>query len=280
MMDQAIIDPTLLKATVNVGSPCDDSTDIAIRASGLSMAFGQGSASRTIIDSLDFQVRQGEFLCIVGASGCGKTTLLRLLAGLARPTAGLVEFMGQPVLGPARDRAIVFQDYSRALLPWRTVGGNIALALETCRVPKEQHAARIRELAATMGLLHAVDQYPVQLSGGMQQRVQIARCLAQEPKLLLMDEPFGALDAITRQGLQDEVAKLALERGTTVVFITHDLEEAIYLGDRVVVLASNPGRIIEDIEIEILRPRNQLTTREDSRFLAHRHHVYGLMEGH
>ncbi len=253
---------------------------IAISTNELTMAFGHGGARRTIIDAMSFQVRQGEFLCIVGASGCGKTTLLRLLAGLARPTGGSVEFMGQTVLEPARERAIVFQDYGRALLPWRTVGGNIALALETCGVPKDRHDGRIRELAATMGLSHAIDHYPVQLSGGMQQRVQIARCLAQEPTLLLMDEPFGALDAITRQGLQDEVARLALERGTTVVFITHDLEEAIYLGDRVVVLAANPGRIIEDIDIDIPRPRNQLTTREDSRFLAHRHHVYGLMEGH
>ena len=252
----------------------------AIWVKGLAMAFGEGAAQRTIIEELNLSVAPGEFLCIVGASGCGKTTLLRLLAGLAQPTAGRVEFHGQRVTGPSRERAIVFQDYSRALLPWRTVAGNIALALETCKLPKAQHGARVAELAATMGLSHAVNQYPSQLSGGMQQRVQIARCLAQSPTLLLMDEPFGALDAITRQGLQDEVARLALAHGTTVVFITHDLEEAIYLGDRVIVLASNPGRILREIPVNVSRPRHQLTTREDPKFLALRHELFGLLEGH
>lgn len=252
----------------------------AIRVENLAMAFGEGAARRLVVDNMSLIVEAGEFLCIVGASGCGKTTLLRLLAGLARPTEGRIHFHGQPVSGPSRERAIVFQDYGRALLPWRTVGGNIALAFETCGVPKAQHADRVAQLAATMGLSHAVDQYPSQLSGGMQQRVQIARCLAQSPSLLLMDEPFGALDAITRQGLQDEVARLAHEHGTTVVFITHDLEEAIYLGDRVIVLAANPGRISRDIQVNISRPRNQLTTREDREFLALRHEVYGLLEGH
>jgi len=258
----------------------DSGRKIALRAQNLSMSFGDGIARRTVIDSMSFAVDEGEFLCIVGASGCGKTTLLRLLAGLTLPSGGRIEFFGESIAGPSRQRAIVFQDYGRALLPWRTVAGNIALALETSRVPKAEHAGRISELAATMGLGHAIGQYPSQLSGGMQQRVQIARCLAQNPRLLLMDEPFGALDAITRQSLQDEVARLAREHGTTVVFITHDLEEAIYLGDRVVVLAANPGRIVADIDIGIPRPRNQLTTREDKKFLEHRHHVFGLMEGH
>ncbi|WP_397474452.1 ABC transporter ATP-binding protein [Pusillimonas sp.] len=252
----------------------------AIGVANLAMAFGEGAAQRTIIQDLNLSVAPGEFLCIVGASGCGKTTLLRLLAGLAQPTEGRVEFHGKRVTGPSRERAIVFQDYSRALLPWRTVGGNIALALETCRLPKAQHGERVAQLAATMGLSHAVNQYPSQLSGGMQQRVQIARCLAQNPTLLLMDEPFGALDAITRQGLQDEVARLALAQGTTVVFITHDLDEAIYLGDRVIVLASNPGRILREIPVNVSRPRHQLTTREDPKFLALRHELFGLLEGH
>ncbi|PVY67692.1 ABC transporter ATP-binding protein [Pusillimonas noertemannii] len=252
----------------------------AIQVERLAMAFGEGPARRTIIDGLSLTVARGEFLCIVGASGCGKTTLLRLLAGLARPTEGRIDFHGKPVNGPSRERAIVFQDYGRALLPWRTVGGNIALALETCKVPKVEHAERVKQLAETMGLSHAVNHYPSQLSGGMQQRVQIARCLAQNPTLLLMDEPFGALDAITRQGLQDEVARLAQVHGTTVVFITHDLEEAIYLGDRVVVLAANPGRILRDIPVDVPRPRHQLTTREDQKFLALRHEIFGLLEGH
>jgi NitT/TauT family transport system ATP-binding protein len=250
--------------------------NLSIEVRDLVMRFN----GRTVIDKLNFSVIPGEFLCIVGASGCGKTTLLRLLAGLGQPSEGEVRSGGEKVSGPSRERAIVFQDYGRALLPWRTVAGNIALALESCNVPTQEQPARIAALAETMKLGHALDRFPNQLSGGMQQRVQIARCLAQEPKVLLMDEPFGALDAITRQHLQDEVAKLASDHGTTVVFITHDLEEAIYLGDRVIVLGSNPGRIVEEVGVGIARPRNQLTTREDPEFLSHRHKLHGLLEVH
>jgi NitT/TauT family transport system ATP-binding protein len=250
-------------------------TAVAVR--NVSMRFGSAAP---VISGIDFSVAEGEFLCIVGPSGCGKTTLLRMLAGLMQPTEGTVEFFGERVDAPSRERAIVFQDYGKALLPWRTVSGNVALSLEAAGVPKPERPARIAELLATMALTHAADRYPHQLSGGMQQRVQIARCLALQPRLLLMDEPFGALDAITRQSLQDEVARLALERRTTVVFITHDLEEAIYLGDRVVVLAANPGRIVERIDVGIARPRTQLETREDPRFLAHRHRLFGLLQDH
>ena len=241
------------------------------------MAYGKGAP---VLADISFEVREGEFLCLVGPSGCGKTTLLRLLAGLIRKTTGAIDFYGKPVTGPARDRAIVFQDYSKALLPWRTVAGNISLSLEACGVPEAERAGRIDALLGKMGLARSARQYPSELSGGMQQRVQIARCLAQEPRLLLMDEPFGALDAMTRQTLQDEVARLATEQKTTVVFITHDLEEAIYLGDRVIALGSHPGRIVETVEVGIPRPRNQLETREDSRFLAHRHRLFGLLQGH
>ncbi len=243
----------------------------------VSMTFGTGTQ---VLADISFEVQEGEFLCLVGPSGCGKTTLLRLLAGLLRPSAGEILFNGQPVTGPGRDRAIVFQDYSKALLPWRTVAGNISLSLEACGVAEAERAGRIDALLAKMSLQHAARQFPSELSGGMQQRVQIARCLAQEPKLLLMDEPFGALDALTRQTLQDEVARLAIEQKTTVVFITHDLEEAIYLGDRVIALGTHPGRIVDMVEVGISRPRNQLETREDSRFLAHRHHLFGLLQGH
>jgi NitT/TauT family transport system ATP-binding protein len=241
------------------------------------MSFAGGAK---VLENIDFDVAEGEFLCIVGPSGCGKTTLLRLLAGLLRASEGDILFQGQPITGPARDRAIVFQDYSKALLPWRTVSGNIALSLEACGVPEAERAGRIEALLAKMGLERAARQYPSQLSGGMQQRVQIARCLAQQPRLLLMDEPFGALDAITRQILQDEVARLADEQKTTVVFITHDLEEAIYLGDRVIALGTHPGRIVERVEVGIPRPRTQLETREDPKFLAHRHRLFGLLQGH
>jgi NitT/TauT family transport system ATP-binding protein len=245
----------------------------------VSVAFGN-AARRVVLSEISFDVADGEFLCVVGPSGCGKTTLIRLLAGLLAPSAGEILFQGRPLAGTGRDRAIVFQDYSKALLPWRTVAGNIALSLEACGIADPERGRRIEVLLAKMQLEHAAAQFPSQLSGGMQQRVQIARCLAQQPKLLLMDEPFGALDAITRQGLQDEIARLVAENRTTVVFITHDLEEAIYLGDRVIVLGTNPARIAEMIEVGIPRPRDQLETREDRRFLAHRHRLFGLLQGH
>ena len=245
-----------------------------IEVRGVSLAFG----ARTVLADISFEVREGEFACIVGPSGCGKTTLLRLIAGLVSPARGEIRVDGEPVRGPSRSRAIVFQDYSKALLPWRTVAGNIALSLEACGVAEPERSRRVRELIAKMKLGHAERQFPGQLSGGMQQRVQIARALAQQPKVLLMDEPFGALDAITRQGLQDEVTRLAGEHGPTVVFITHDLEEAIYLGDRVIALAANPGRIAERITVEIARPRSQLETREDARFLQYRHRLFGLLQ--
>jgi NitT/TauT family transport system ATP-binding protein len=257
-----------------VGAAWSDGTEpSALTVSNLNVRFG----TRTILDAINFDVREGEFLCIVGSSGSGKTTLLRVLAGLARPAEGKVLFSAAEISGPSRDRAIIFQDYSKALLPWRSVRGNIALSLEARSVPAQDREAVIDELVAKMGLTRAQNQYPGQLSGGMQQRVQIARCLAQEPKILLMDEPFGALDAMTRQTLQDEILQLAGDKKMTVVFITHDLEEAIYLGDRVVVLGGAPATVIEMVEVGLPRPRNQLTTREDARFLAHRHRLFQLL---
>ena len=245
----------------------------ALSISKLSVRFGV----RTILDSVNLDVRQGEFVCIVGSSGSGKTTLLRVLAGLARADEGNVLFEGAEISGPSRDRAIIFQDYSKALLPWRTVRGNVALSLEARKFPAAEQGAVIDELLGRMGLSQAKEQFPSQLSGGMQQRVQIARCLAQDPKLLLMDEPFGALDAMTRQTLQDEILQLVADKHIATVFITHDLEEAIYLGDRVVVLGGSPAGVIESMEIDLPRPRNQLTTREDSRFLAYRHRLFELL---
>jgi NitT/TauT family transport system ATP-binding protein len=220
----------------------------------------------------------------VGPSGCGKTTLLRLLTGLVRPSAGSVSRGGVPVSGPSRDVAIVFQDYGKALLPWRTVAGNVSLALEAMAVPKSEHGDRAHQLLAKVGLASHADKYPAQLSGGMQQRLQIARCLAQEPAVLLMDEPFGALDAMTRQGLQDEVAGLVEALGTTVLFITHDLEEAIYLGDRVIALRANPGldqsSLARSMPIAIPRPRDQLATREQTEFLRLRRELFDFIQEH
>jgi len=227
-----------------------------------------------ILDKIGFGVAPEEFVCLVGPSGCGKTTLLRVAAGLIRPQAGEAIFDGRAVERPTPELAIVFQDYSRALLPWRTVAGNVELALEARGAPRAGRAAEVERLLGIIGLSAHAAKFPLQLSGGMQQRVQIARALAQRPRLMLMDEPFGSLDAMTRQSLQDEIARLCKAERQTVVFVTHDLEEAIYLGDRVVALRANPGRVVEIIDIALPRPRDQLTTREHPQFLEYRHRLF------
>ena len=233
---------------------------------------------RPILQDISFAVGRGEFVCVIGASGCGKTTLLRLLAGLVTPTTGSVRLGGKQVSGPSRDVAIVFQDYSRALLPWRTATGNVSLALEAVGVPTSERGHRIAPLLEKVGLTDHAGKYPTQLSGGMQQRLQIARSLAQDPSVLLMDEPFGALDAMTRQSLQDEVLRIAAEQQATVLFVTHDLEEALYLGDRIIALYSNPGRIARVVNIPLPRPRDQLATREHPEFLRLRRDLFTVME--
>ena len=231
-----------------------------------------------ILRGIDLDIAPGQFTCVVGPSGCGKTTLLRLLAGLVRPSRGKVIYNGRPVEGPAADVAVVFQDYGRALLPWRTVEGNVSLALEAAGVARPERAGRIAPLLKTVGLDRYSKRYPAALSGGMQQRLQIARCLAQEPSLLLMDEPFGALDAMTRQVLQDEVLRLVAASGMTVLFVTHDLEEAIYLGDRVVALRPHPGRVAAVFDVGLPRPRDQLTTRELPGFLRLRRELFDFIQ--
>lgn len=243
--------------------------------SGATLAFGQ----KPILQNISFDIPAGQFTCIIGASGCGKTTALRLAAGLYQPTRGAVLFDGEPMSAPRADVAIVFQDYGKALLPWRTAFGNVSLAMEAAGVPKADRADRIEELLALVGLAGQGGKYPTEMSGGMQQRLQIARCLAQNPSVLLMDEPFGALDAMTRQGLQDEVLELVARTKTTVVFVTHDLEEAIYLGDRVIGLLPHPGRIGIDVPVNLPRPRDQLATREEPEFLRLRRELFDFIKG-
>jgi NitT/TauT family transport system ATP-binding protein len=238
-------------------------------------------AGRPIVEGIDLEVASGEFVCVIGPSGSGKTTLLRLASGLTLPTSGQVSIGGRSVSGPDRSTAVVFQDYTRALLPWRDAIGNVALAMEGTGIAQHEARSWIADLLQRVGLSGHEDKYPQQLSGGMQQRLQIARCLAQEPSVLLMDEPFGALDAMTRQSLQDEILRLVAEHKTTVVFITHDLEEAIYLGDRVVLLHANPGRVARVVDVTIPKPRDQLATREHPEFVRLRRELHDLVsDGH
>ncbi|MFJ9547052.1 ABC transporter ATP-binding protein [Streptomyces erythrochromogenes] len=201
----------------------------------------------TALDGIDLEIQSGEFLVVVGPSGCGKSTLLDLLGGLSTPTAGRILLDGKPVTGPGLDRGIVFQQY--ALLPWRTALGNVEFGLEATGVPRRERTSRAREFLDLVGLTGFEDRHPHQLSGGMRQRVAIARSLAYDPDVLLMDEPFAALDAQTRESLQDELRRIWQRTGKTVVFITHGIEEAVYLGQKVAVMTSRPGRIKEIVPV-------------------------------
>lgn len=250
-----------------------DALDIELRAVSLDIG------SLNILKDVSFGVRKGEFVTVIGPSGCGKTTLLKLVAGLARPTSGSVAVAGRQSVKPALDRAVVFQDYGRVLLPWRTVAGNVALALEAAHLPRAQRKAVIDDVLAKVGLGNHAERYPSELSGGMQQRVQIARCLAQNPRILLMDEPFGALDAMTRESLQDELLRIVDDRKVTAFFVTHDLDEALYLSDRVVALAAHPGRVARIVDIPLPRPRSQVLTREHAAYLPLRRVLFDLMHG-
>ena len=253
-----------------------NASDTIISFDHVSFAYG----SRTILEDVSFALSRGTINCVIGPSGCGKTTVLRLVGGFLKATEGTILVSGRPRTQPTRDVAIVFQDYSRALLPWRDVYGNVSLALEAAKVPRSERKDRIESMLRLVGLTDHVHKFPSQLSGGMQQRVQIARCLAQDPEILLMDEPFGALDAMTRNILQDELLRIQEERRVTVVFVTHDIEEALYLGNQVVALSANPGRLSQIVEVPLPFPRNQLTTREHPDFLRLRRDLFGLAHGH
>jgi NitT/TauT family transport system ATP-binding protein len=245
-------------------------SQILYSVDGVAVALPSADGTRPILQDISFEVRPGEIIGIVGRSGAGKTTLLRVLGGLIEISGGTVVFDGQPVRRPPSGAVMVFQDYGNALLPWRTVTRNVALGLEG-RVGRDERRRRVAAALAMVGLADRGGDYPWRLSGGMAQRVQIARALALEPKVLLMDEPFGALDAITKASLQDVLLKVHAETGATVVFITHDLDEAIYLSDRVLVISGSPGTITLAETTELARPRDQLTTRELPRYLRVRH---------
>ena len=226
------------------------------------------------IGDIDFSMRRGELVCIVGPSGCGKTTLLKCISGLLRPTSGSVVLDGKHVSSPPPNMALVFQEYGRSLFPWLTVRGNVELPLNHKKLSTAERASLIDDALLAVGLDHAADSYPWQLSGGMQQRVAIARAVAYQPEVLIMDEPFAAVDAQTRADLEDLVRRLHLERGMSILFVTHDIDESVYLGERVVVLSKSPTWVQEDLVIDLAPERDQITTRALPRFTELRTHVY------
>jgi NitT/TauT family transport system ATP-binding protein len=249
-----------------------------IETTGLRKVYdGHGRKVEALAD-ITFSVDAGQFVCVVGPSGCGKTTLLRCLAGLLGPTSGSVTVAGKPVQGPPDGLAIVFQEYGRSLFPWLRVGENVELPLKAKGVAKSERRDLVREGLAAVGLADAHTAYPWQLSGGMQQRVAIARALAFQPSVLLMDEPFAAVDAQTRAELEDLVRDVWQKFGITMLFVTHDIDESVYLAQRVVILSASPTTVIEDLPVDLPAERDQLTTRSDARFIELRGHVYSQIQ--
>jgi NitT/TauT family transport system ATP-binding protein len=216
------------------------------------------------LHNVSFSVRNNEFVCLLGPSGCGKTTLIRVVAGLIRPDRGEIRVDGKAVTAPGRDRCMVFQQFG--LLPWRTVMSNVEFGLEIEGVARAERQEIAREYLALVGLNGFEDYYPHQISGGMQQRVGIARALSKKPDILLMDEPFGAVDAQTREQLQEELLKIWAKTNNTVIFVTHSIDESIYLSDRVIIMQSRPGRIKEEVKIDLPRPRWEGDVKADPRF--------------
>ena len=237
-----------------------DSLDISadrgpalILARGLSKTYITGSGEVTALKNLDFEIYDGEFVSVIGQSGCGKSTLLKVLAGLLPYTAGSVELNGKPLCGPTPEAAVVFQ--SPVLLPWRTLIDNVLLPIEFRKLPMASYRQTAADLLAMVGLTEFAQRYPFELSGGMQQRAAIVRALVQDPRLLLMDEPFGALDAMTREQMNLELLRIWSQSRKTVIFITHSISEAIFLSDRVIAITARPGTIADVITIDLPRPR-------------------------
>jgi len=242
---------------------------------GLQKVYEARGRAVEAIRSVSFHIDEGELVCLVGPSGCGKTTLLKCIAGLLPPSGGEVRLAGRPVSGPPPGMAVVFQEYGRSLFPWMTVRANVELPIREKQVPRRRRAELVDSALAAVGMTDAADAQPWQLSGGMQQRVAIARAIAYEPEILLMDEPFAAVDAQTRADLEDLVRSLWQRLRVTTLFTTHDTDEAVYLGQRVVVLSARPTTVQEDLRIDLPDQRDQLRTRSESRFTELRAHVYG-----
>jgi len=253
--------------------PAAGNADVVLTAQGVSKQYPVPGGVRAVLDGVDFEVVRGQVATIVGPSGAGKTTLLRCMAGLVAPTTGRVVLDGQPITEPPEGLAVVFQDYSRSLMPWLSVRHNVELPLRGRRVPKRERRERARAALAEVGLSTSGELYPWQLSGGMQQRVAIARALAYQSEVLLMDEPFASVDAQTRADLEDLLLRLRRRRGITVVLVTHDIDEAVYLGDVVLVLGGSPTRVEARLPVGLGPDRDQIRTKAEPEFLEIRSHV-------
>jgi NitT/TauT family transport system ATP-binding protein len=239
---------------------------------------GGGDKAVTALADVSFTVADGEFLCVVGPSGCGKTTLLKCIAGLLSPSGGEVVLRGRRVTGPPPEMALVFQEYGRSLMPWASVRNNVLLPLRHKSLSRRERRALVEESLAAVGLTRFIDHYPWQLSGGMQQRVAIARALAYQPAILLMDEPFASVDAQTRADLEDLVLRVREQYAITILFVTHDIDESVYLSDRIVVLTHAPAEVKEMLTVDLPHPRDQLETKELPGFTHLRGHVYRLVK--
>ena len=244
----------------------------------LGKTYGAGEKATRAIGDVSLTVEDGEFVCVVGPSGCGKTTLLKCIAGLLRPTHGEVLLRGKRVTEPPEELALVFQEYSRSLLPWASVRNNVLLPLRHKKLGRKERQQLVEESLDAVGLTRFIDHFPWQLSGGMQQRVAIARALAYQPSILLMDEPFASVDAQTRADLEDLTLRVRDQYGITILFVTHDIDESVYLPDRVVVLTHAPTEVKEIVPVDLPRPRDQIATKELPEFAHLRAHVYRLIK--
>ena len=247
----------------------------SIHCKGVAHSFGQGDNATPVLSHTDLEIDAGEFVCVLGPSGCGKTTLMNMVAGLVTPREGVIEVGGIPVTGPSPERGVIFQEF--ALMPWKTVMGNIDFGLRMKGVPRGRRREIAQRHIDLVGLTGSEDLYPRQLSGGMKQRTAIARAYAVEPEVLLMDEPFGALDAQTRAVLQGDLLQSWEQLGQTVMFVTHDLDEAFFLASRVLVMSARPGRIVADIKVDFPYPRTP-EIRFDATFTEMKSEAWRLIE--
>lgn len=248
-----------------------------LSVNAIGKTYGSGNAAYVAIENVSLAASAGEFVSIVGPSGCGKTTLIKLIAGLMKPTSGSLDMFGKPVRSVPDHLALVFQDYSRSLFPWMRVEGNVAFPLQHLPISRKEREERTQHALEAVGLAAAGRKYPWELSGGMQQRVAIARAIAYRPRLLLMDEPFASVDAQTRSELEDLTLRVHRDHQMTTLFITHDIDESVYLANRVVVLGAKPGRVIAEIPVNLPQERDQIATREMPAFVRMRSEVARLV---